>query len=76
MMPFTIGLQSAGGCPPLGLGRQSARRAGSIRAHSSSDTSQMVSSGLVWRRFRGMADVSPCGDTSFHQPAIPASTRF
>ena len=54
MIPLKIGRQSAGGWPPLGLGFQSSRRMGSIRAQSSSLTSQMVSNGLGCERFRAM----------------------
>jgi hypothetical protein len=54
MMPLNIGRQCRGGWPPLGLGCQSSRRIGSMRAQSSSGTSQMVSRGLGWRRLRGM----------------------
>src|SRR5205085_1672095 len=43
MMPLNMVRQSLGGCPPLGLGCQSSRRIGSMRAQRSSETSQMVS---------------------------------
>jgi hypothetical protein len=54
MIPLKIFRQSAGGCPPLGLGFQSSLRMGSMPAQSSSLTSQIVSSGLGCLRFRGM----------------------
>lgn len=47
MMPLKIRRQSAGGRPPLGLGRQSSMRIGRMTAHSASETSQIVSSGFT-----------------------------
>ena len=54
MIPLKILRQSAGGCPPLGLGFQSSLRMGSMRAQSSSLTSQIVFNGFGCARFRGM----------------------
>jgi hypothetical protein len=64
MIPLKRFLQSAGGCPPLGLGFQSSFRMGSIRAQSSSLTSQIVSNGLGCERFRDMG--ASLGCPSFH----------
>jgi hypothetical protein len=58
MIPLKILRQSAGGCPPLGLGFQSSLRMGSMRAQSSSLTSQIVFSGFGSARFRRIRDSS------------------
>lgn len=57
-MPWTIFRQLAGGWPPWGLGCQSAWRIGSMRAQSSSGTSQMVSKGGTGFFLRPMANTS------------------
>jgi hypothetical protein len=75
MIPLKMFLQFAGGCPPFGLGLQSSCRIGSIRAQSSSLTSQIVSNGLGCERFRAMKE-PPWVAHHFTQGVSPLQDRF
>jgi hypothetical protein len=77
MMPLKAARQSMRSRPPcsFGDGGASSSRIGSIRSHSSSGTSQMVSSGLISRLVRATA-ASPEVELSIPQVTQSAGVRF
>lgn len=77
MMPLKAARQSMRSRPPcpLGGGGASSSRIGSIRSHSSSGTSQIVSSGLISRFVRAAA-ASPEVEVSIPQTTLRHGFRF